>query len=82
MNNAEARDLAMKIVDRIANHRKVSASAILGDSHKPHIVSARHLACYQLRREGFTLPQIGRLMQRHPSTVLYAVRKLQAGVGY
>jgi chromosomal replication initiator protein len=65
-----------RIIDIVADHRKVHWLNMKGPSRKRDIVSARHLAMWLIRRETHDSYQhIGRSFQgRDHNSVVYAVR--------
>jgi len=52
----------------------VLASDVLGTSKRPKPVRARMAVIRRLIDDGFTQSQIGRWLERHPSTISHAVR--------
>ena len=70
-------DLAMRAV---ADHLGVSLRDLMGPSRRAEIVWPRHVAMWVVRETtGASLPRIGRAFGgRDHTTVLYAVRKVEA----
>lgn len=67
------------IIRETAKACRVSAEEMLGRSGQKKIVDARHLAMYRLRNErGLSLPKIGQIFGRDHSTVIHAIRKVEA----
>lgn len=58
-----------------AKETGVSAAALLGVTQVARVVRARQLAMLRLQKHGASLNQIGRVLNRHHTTVLYGVRK-------
>ncbi len=72
----------MKLPSRVAMALDVAAAAhnvtradILGPRQFFHFVAARREAAQTLRRMGFSLAQIGFYLNRHHTTILYAVNE-------
>jgi chromosomal replication initiator protein len=68
-----------RIIDIVADHRKVHWLNMKGPSRKRDIVSARHLAMWLIRREtNDAYEHIGRSFQgRDGNAVIYAVRAVE-----
>lgn len=72
-------DLAAKrnaVINRLALEYNVDASEILGDRRFANVIAARKRAYKELRDMNWSLPQIGRMMNRDHSTVLSGIRSL------
>ena len=69
-------DMAQRImVDYCAKHH-VDVSDIMGASRKRYLVIRRHRIISKIRKEtALSLPEIGKLMNRDHSTILYAIYK-------
>lgn len=67
---------AEAIIREVCLARKVRRNELFSARRRPHIVAARHEACWRLKNEtSMSLPQIGRLLGRDHTTVLHGVRK-------
>ncbi len=53
----------------------VNPDDVLGESRRPAYTLPRMLYWKLMRREGYTLAEIGRLNGRHHSTVIHALRR-------
>jgi chromosomal replication initiator protein len=68
-----------RIIADVALETGVPRRDILGDARTKHIVDARHLAMWRVRREtGMSLPAIGREFNRDHTSVLNAIRRVDA----
>ncbi len=65
-----------RVIAIAAEDHKVSAGMILSKNREQPVVLARRQTCQILRRMGFSLPQIGRFLGIHHTSVLYAHQKL------
>ncbi len=65
-------------IARVAAHTGISASVILGRSRTMAVTYARHLAIYLLWKQGESIMALGGLFDRDRSTVLHAVRRIEA----
>jgi chromosomal replication initiator protein len=64
------------LVEDAAREAGVSIAAILGPSSRQDLARPRMRAMARAHVDyGFSLPQIGRVFNRHHTTVLHAVRK-------
>ena len=70
----------LAIVDEVARRHGLTRTDLLSDNRTEHFAHARQEAYWELRRHETkpTYPQIGRLMGRDHTTVLYGERKHQA----
>lgn len=62
-------------LDIVCNEHSVSKEDLRSHSRKPHLVRARWDAMKLLRARGLSLPAIGRLLNRHHTTVLDGLRR-------
>lgn len=70
------------ILFKACRDHAVNAADVLGTSRRPSLVRVRQQVMAQLRREtAHSLSWIGRLFDRDHTTVLYAVRKIEAERG-
>lgn len=66
------------LISRIAAAYEISIEDIHGRSHRPEIVRARHAAMYLIREHTeLSYPQIGRLFNRHHTSVLHGVASIE-----
>jgi len=67
------------IIDAVCSHFDVSRQALYSKTRSKRIATARHVAMYLLRHDGYQpLTHIGRILgNRDHSTVLYAYRKVE-----
>lgn len=66
------------LVKRAADLYGVAVADMLGGARSPQVAKARHAAAWLLREQGMSLPEIGRLLGLHHTTVLYGCRKIAA----
>ena len=64
-------------VHRASIQHDVSRQDILGHNRRPHIVRARWQVMRELRDRGWSLTAIGDAMNRHHTTVLHGLRRLE-----
>ena len=62
----------------IATASFVTAEEIVGNCREAHIVEARHKVWFVMRREGLSYPAIARLVERDHTTIMYALKKIEA----
>jgi hypothetical protein len=70
----------LEIIEEVSQQTGVSVGEILGPRRAPNLVAARHLAMWRVHKRlpHYSLPRIGRLFRRDHTTILYAVRKIEA----
>lgn len=66
------------LVEAAASAHRVLPSMVLSDLREARVVQARAAVIWVLRDAGLSLPHIGHLMDRDHSTVLHAIRKVEA----
>lgn len=66
--------VAREVVAQVAAETGVAVELITGENRRPKTARARHIVCQRLRERGYSLTKIGRLMQRHHTTVLHSLR--------
>lgn len=64
-----------EIVKKVSHESGVPTMEIHGRSRSKKIFSARVLVYKALREEGYSYPEIGKLMERDHTTVLRVLRK-------
>ena len=70
------RELAiLEIAEEVSDATGIPMAVLVGENRAKHIAHARQLAYYIAHREGFTLPEIGRVFRRDHTTVLHGVRQ-------
>lgn len=67
---------ASRTLRETAKRHGMSVDAIKGHSREPRFVKARHEVMVALRDEGFSLPRIGRILNRDHTTVMHGLRKM------
>ena len=72
--------LAQRYVEEASAIYGVSVDEVLGETRRAGPVAARHRVMRQLRADGLSLPEIGRLLQRDHTTVLSALGMRGTGV--
>lgn len=71
--------LVKRYASEVAFWHQVSPTDVLGDRRgTPAVCGARADVMRRLRRDGYSLPQIGRWMHRDHSTVLHHTRGIEA----
>jgi chromosomal replication initiation ATPase DnaA len=68
------REEYMDVIDQICAEYGVSVAEVLGNSRIHDYVYARQACFFALQKVGLSSTQIGRLMNRDHSTVLYGIR--------
>lgn len=71
---AMRRDEYMNVIEQICIEYGVALHEVMGDSRVHDYVYARQACFYALQKMGLSSTQIGRLMSRDHSTVLYGIR--------
>jgi chromosomal replication initiator protein len=67
---------AQEILSETIREHDVSIADVMGQSRSRHIAKVRHHVMWRLKKElGMSLDQIGRLLNRDHTTVLYAIRR-------
>jgi chromosomal replication initiation ATPase DnaA len=56
----------------------VEVESILSDDRGPLAVRARHAVCWLLRERGMSFPEIGKVIGRDHTTVMYACRRVDS----
>lgn len=72
------RALPMRIrglIRNVGRARGVDPLMIIGGSHRKGIVAARDVVAATLRRDGFSLPEIGRMLDRTHGAIHHSLRK-------
>ncbi len=70
------RSPATRYIDAVSRASGVSMAGILGESHRPPVARARHVAAWLLRRHlTLSLPAVGAALGgRHHTTALHSIR--------
>lgn len=63
-----------RLIDCIANLYDITSEDILGKSRKAHISEARMMVTYILRHVGYSFTEIGEILNRHHTGVIYFLR--------
>lgn len=66
------------IIHTAADLYGVSIDLLLSKSEEVHVVRARHAAAWLMHQRGLSYPQIGRALGRHHTTIMAAVRRIEA----
>lgn len=67
------------ILDTVASDFGVTTQELLGEGKAANLAVPRHIAMALARRMlGYSLPRIGRLLNRDHTTVLYGIRRITA----
>lgn len=73
-----AREPLKEIVGRVAKAHAVTVADLKGPSRDERIVHVRRLAMREARKQRYSLPEIGRALNRHHTTVLAGLRAVGA----
>ncbi len=67
----------MHLIEQVAAYYGIDPREIVSHKRSKHLVRARHVCFYVMRKRfGLSYPQIGQIMHRDHSTVIYAVEKM------
>lgn len=71
---------ARAIIDLVSQAHGISYAEIMGRSRVNPIVAARQAAMFEVhkRRPDLTLPQLGKIFGKDHTTILHAIRKIEA----
>lgn len=72
---AESDPLVM--LEALACDAGFSVAQLKSRDRKASVCRARHMVMYQLRQQGFSLPEIGALLDKDHTSVLHAIRKIE-----
>jgi len=67
-----------RVLDEVTTVFDVTVGEILSSSRHRDVVHARQVAAWLLRAGGLSSPQIGRILGRDHTTVLYGVNRVEA----
>jgi hypothetical protein len=67
-----------EVVSRVCKQFSVSSADLLGARRHAHIAQARHVLAWLLRERGLSYPAIGKAMNKDHTTIMSAVRKVDA----
>ena len=56
---------------------EVCGKGILSSSRDFNLVMGRRMIAYQMRREGYSFPSIGKMMIRHHASVIHIIRMME-----
>lgn len=59
-----------QILSAVCHHMRIHPAEIRGKSRDARIVQARVMIAQRMRDNGYTLPRIGRILNRHHTTVM------------
>jgi len=65
----------LQLVEIVSTETHVPASDILGRSHQPRHVRARHQLCVLLFRDGYGVAEVGRALRMNHTTIITALCK-------
>lgn len=77
---SSAREKNMILIRKVAEIHNVTVDDMMGNGRTSKFVEARQEAFYALHKRGLSYSEIGRIMNRDHSTVMYGVRKYLDGV--
>lgn len=66
------------IIAAVCQDLDVAEERVRGQARDKESVRARHLLCYVLQQSGFSIMQVARLLARDHSTILHAIRQVEA----
>ena len=66
--------VAREVIAQVSVETGVAVDLIIGENRRPKTARARHIVCQRLRERGYSLSKIGKLMQRHHTTILHSLR--------
>lgn len=64
------------LIEAVAENHSVSVGALKGSSRVQHLVDARFEVIRHARTKGFSMPAIGRALNRDHTTILSACRRM------
>lgn len=64
------------LVEEVARYFGTTVTAMRGSTRPHHLVSARWVAAFLLRRQGLSLPQIGRILGRNHTTIIHGLQSI------
>lgn len=71
-----------RLIDCIANLYDITSEDILGKCRKAHISEARMMVAYILRHVGYSFTEIGEILNRHHTSVIYFLRVFDSRYKY
>lgn len=74
VDDADARG----VIAEAARQHSITTDLLLSRNKETHVVRARQEAAWMLRQRGLSYPSIGRLLDRDHTTIMAAVRKVDA----
>lgn len=74
---SQGRATWVQILNEVAIKHNIDAERIAGSRGTPDVILARQEAFWRMSRAGMSFSEIGRKMNRDPSTVLYGVEQHQ-----
>lgn len=73
--------IASNLAERIAPTHGVVPAAVFADNKQPRCCSARAEVAFELRKQGWSLPRIGRALNRHHTSILSLLRSHAPSLG-
>ncbi|MGX5776958.1 helix-turn-helix domain-containing protein [Methylorubrum zatmanii] len=69
-----------QIIAKVATSFGLTPADLIGQTHRANVVRARHAAIHAVRtaKPHLSLGQIGRAFDRHHTTILHALRKMES----
>ena len=71
-----------RLIESIANLYDITSKDILGKCRKAHISEARIIVAYILRHVGYSFPEIGEILNRHHSSIIYFLNVFKSRYEY
>lgn len=68
-------DESDEIINTICDRYDISYEELIGKRRSAHLITAREQICYAMHRAGYNYSQIGRVINRHASTVIHTLKK-------
>lgn len=69
-------DLAEQILEQIGNEHGISVDSIIGPARSARVLACRTEIIAAMYEAGFSQSEIARTINRHPSTILHALKKM------
>lgn len=65
------------IISKVCSRYNITYNDLIGTKRSKHLITAREQICDALHSAGYNYSQIGRGINRHASTVIHTIRKLE-----
>lgn len=66
---------AQAIIDDVCERYEIEYDALIGKRRSKYLITAREQICFAMHQAGFNFSEIGRAINRHPSTVIHTLKK-------